>query len=222
MNDRLSEKVLAYVTKKMAGNATARKGRLIVIEGLDGTGKTTATIDLARRINGIALNSPISEIHREARARIDALALANPLEHFRFYNSANIDDSAQVLSPVMDRGDIVVLDRYELTTLVGHAAFGIDLDGEIDAIQDPEKIISADITIFLRLETKERIRRIMRRGQNQANSQFDIDFEYQKRMESMYDQLIQRGLIEVDINGLDVSGVTEKLVETLVAKRILK
>ena len=217
---QLSQTFVNYAARKLAGRKTRPSdGKLIVVEGLDGVGKSTTVRALAENLGATPMASPIADVHRQARARIDELAFTNPLRRFRFYWGANDYDSARVLRPHLEAGRSIILDRYEITTLVAHAALGVDLDPEIQAITDPNAILPADLTLFLNLSEEERLARLAERAKSQVNTVLDDKLDYQRRMQGMYDQLEKHGLVHVDIDGLSVDEVTDK-VNALVLSHI--
>ena len=203
MNDCLSGCALEYAIKRISTKSPKREGRLIVVEGLDGSGKTTTVRGMAEALHGRALSSPISSIHRETRAAIDDVAFTDPLRRFHFYLDANRYDSEHILKPALAAGEIIVLDRYVLSTVIAHNALGADLnaDPQMSSPDEADDIVVPDVTLFIRLDTAERIRRLLKRNETIPNTKFDADVNLQERMASMYSQLTCHGLVDVDVNG---------------------
>jgi dTMP kinase len=221
MPETLSPTVEEYIEKKLSNPNQDRPGKLIVVEGLDGVGKTTAIRNLAREVGAEWFSSPIADIHKETRQAIDEIAFTDPLTRFRFYQGANRYDSEYIVEPAIEAGKIILLDRYEITTLLAHTALDVDLDPEIEAIESLDWIVPADLTIFLRLSEAERVRRIMKRAESQGLSNLDMDLEHQRRLQAMYDQLATKGLVDVDTEGLAIEEVTEKLLTVLQERNLV-
>lgn len=108
------------------------KGILIVLEGIDGSGKTTQARSLLRRLkyrgySAVFFREPTRgrwgrEIKRLA-ARADSLTPDEELELFVKDRRENV---AKNLVPALIKGRVVVLDRYYFSTIAYQGAKGID------------------------------------------------------------------------------------------------
>jgi dTMP kinase len=98
-------------------------GAFIVVEGFDGVGKTTLTRRLAERLRAEGLDvlevrepggTPLAEAARAAvlDPSLDATAEA---ELFLML-AARADLVRRVIQPALDRGTVVLSDRYDLST----------------------------------------------------------------------------------------------------------
>ena len=90
-------------------------GRLIVVEGLDGTGKTALTRGLAEVLNGVVLTSP-SPKFRPFRDQLEACFAKSPEARQLFYAATVLEASSQALEYI-NSGKDVIMDRYILSTL---------------------------------------------------------------------------------------------------------
>ncbi|MGB8957808.1 MAG: dTMP kinase [Candidatus Aminicenantales bacterium] len=109
-----------------------RPGLLVVLEGIDGSGKTTQAKALLRRLRrhgrlAVFFREPTRgrwgrEIKRLA-ARADSLTPAEELELFVKDRRENVEKNLQ---PALAAGKIVVLDRYYFSTIAYQGAKGID------------------------------------------------------------------------------------------------
>jgi len=112
---------------------TRRRGRLIVFEGIDGSGKTTQAKSLLRRLRSrgfpaVLFREPTRgrwgrEIKRLA-ARAGSLTPEEELELFVKDRRENVGKN---LRPALERGRIVVLDRYYFSTIAYQGAKGLGL-----------------------------------------------------------------------------------------------
>ena len=111
---------------------TRRRGLLIVLEGIDGSGKTTQAKALLRRLRRrgrrvVFFREPTRgrwgrEIKRLA-ARADSLTPAEELDLFVKDRRENVENN---LRPALAAGKVVVLDRYYFSTIAYQGAKGID------------------------------------------------------------------------------------------------
>lgn len=98
-------------------------GALLVVEGPDGAGKSTLVKRLAARLHdaGFAVaevrepgGTPLAELAR--RAALDAGLTASPLAELFLMLAARADLVAKVIRPAMAQGQVVLSDRFELST----------------------------------------------------------------------------------------------------------
>ena len=109
-----------------------RHGLLIVLEGIDGSGKTTQARSLLRRLRSrgweaVFFREPSRgkwgrEIKRKA-ARADSLTPPDELALFVKDRRENVEKN---LKPALRKGKVVVLDRYYFSTIAYQGAKGID------------------------------------------------------------------------------------------------
>jgi dTMP kinase len=120
---------------------------LIVIEGIDGTGKTT----LARRLaDRLAETGRTVTLLREPTdgpygRRIRALAKegrhnVSPAEELELFIQDRVENCRDRIRPALERGEIVVMDRYYLSSAAYQGALGLD----------PESILERNEAIAVR------------------------------------------------------------------------
>lgn len=111
-----------------------RPGRLIVLEGIDGSGKTTQARRLLARLRRRGIPAALfrepsrgpwgREIKRRAR-RANSLT---PEEELDLFVRDRRDNVSRNLRPALRRGLVVVLDRYYFSTMAYQGAKGIDVE----------------------------------------------------------------------------------------------
>ncbi len=126
----------------------------IVIEGIDGCGKSTLVNLLASKLKFHLLKSPPDELS-DVRGLFDMDDVAHKL----FYAAANKIVSGKV-GKFMAVGDSVICDRYWLSTKVYSSVRKDDI--AIDAIE--QHLVRPDFTIYLYLDEAIRKERMNRRG----------------------------------------------------------
>jgi dTMP kinase len=145
-----------------------RKGLLIVLEGIDGTGKSTQAASLVGRLRrrGFPVTSSAEptrgrygrEIRRAAR-RAGSLTPAEELDLFLRDRGEHVD---RIIRPALSRGRIVVLDRYYFSTIAYQGAKG--LDPEMIRRANERFAPRPDLVFLLDLPARKGLGRIEGRG----------------------------------------------------------
>jgi len=100
------------------------RGCFIVVDGPDGAGKTTLVGRLAARLRETGRDvlevrqpggTPLAEAAR--RAALDPAMQASPLAELFLILAARADQVAKVIRPALDQGQVVLSDRYDLSTV---------------------------------------------------------------------------------------------------------
>lgn len=140
-------------------------GRLIVLEGLDGVGKTTVARQLSVTLDAELLSTPDARL-RCARSAIDATYRCSPDAAHLFYASSVVHASAAA-AHTLAQGRDVIIDRYWLSTWAYAAVRKPGL-----RLEEVEKSLRpADFTFLLTLDETERCRRLHARGMTAADRQ---------------------------------------------------
>ena len=187
------------------GNITA-PGKLIVLEGIDGTGKSTlirrlAAHCLAHGIDCLVSGEPThGQWGRRLResARSGRLELKEELELFIKDRTEHVE---QVIRPARAAGQVVLLDRYYFSTAAYQGARGAD----------PEKILAAneqfapipDLVLLLDLPPNIAMTRITHRGDEP--DAFEA-LEYQEKVRRIF-LSIRRPMIRVIDAARDLEAV---------------
>jgi len=149
------------------------RGRLITIEGLDGAGKTTLAegladalradgrpVELLREPGGVALSERIRSLVKDPSLPVDARAEA------LLYAAARAQLVAELLSPLLDAGTWVLLDRFVDSSLAyqgGGRGLGVE---EVRAINlFATGGLRPDRTLLLRVDGATRASRQAVRGE---------------------------------------------------------
>lgn len=127
----------------------------VVIEGVDGVGKSTLGKVLAAKIGATLFSTP-TEKYRRVREQVDEKA--NAEEHYRFYRDS-VYDVADEINSAIQAGRRVVCDRYWLSTYTSHHLLGVEVSRN-----DFIHIVQPDLTVLLTLNLGIQITRMLRRG----------------------------------------------------------
>jgi dTMP kinase len=143
---------------------TSRRGLLIVLEGIDGSGKTTQARRLLRRLRrrgrkAVFFREPTRgpwgrEIKRLA-ARAGSLSAEGQLDLFVKDRRENVEKN---LKPALAAGRIVVLDRYYFSTIAYQGAKGLD-PGRIRRVNEAFAV-RPDLVVILDIDAESGLGRI--------------------------------------------------------------
>jgi thymidylate kinase len=127
----------------------------LVLEGGDGTGKSTLREVLVQKLGAIPYSTPPAK-YLVDRHRVDELA--SPEEHYRFYRDGIYDASAEI-EELLHNGKTVVCDRYWLTTYTYHRIMGVRVSAD-----DFKSVVAPDLTVILALSHSMQVERMTQRG----------------------------------------------------------
>jgi dTMP kinase len=164
-----------------------KKGVLVVLEGIDGSGKTTQARSLLRRLRyrgyrAVFFREPTRgrwgrEVKRLA-ARADSLTPAEELDLFVRDRRENVEKN---LLPALKAGKIVVLDRYYFSTIAYQGAKGIDT-GKIRRMNE-SFAVRPDLVVVLDVDAKAGLTRI--RGRKTRDELFERE-DYLVRVREIF------------------------------------
>jgi dTMP kinase len=142
-------------------------GFLLVLEGIDGAGKSTLGRQLAahaqaRGLTTVVSREPTDGPHGTAlrrTAKEGRLSLADELDLFLKDRAEHV---TQLIRPALARGDVVILDRYYLSTAAYQGARGVD---PLEVIARNEAFAPVpDLVLLLDIDPLGGTGRILRRG----------------------------------------------------------
>ena len=141
------------------------KGFLIVLEGIDGTGKTTMSKRLTAWLNengypAVWLKEPtdgtfgrkIRALAREGRQTV------SPEEELELFIKDRIDNCRDNIRPALENGRCVVLDRYYFSSAAYQGALG--LDSETILKRNEEIAVIPDLVLLMDMPVKSGLDRI--------------------------------------------------------------
>ncbi len=161
-----------------------KRGKFIVFEGIDGSGKSTQVKKLAEYLKSKKdktyttfepTSSPVGSILRNilthrikaSEQTIAALFLADRLDH--------IQNEVNGILKMLDNGFHVICDRYYFSSYAYHVPH-VSLDWVIEANSVAAKLLRPDINLYIDITVEESLRRI------QANRATTDLFETKERI----------------------------------------
>ena len=109
-----------------------KRGFLFVIEGIDGAGKSTQVRMLlrklrARGIDAVSLREPTrGRWGREIRAKAKKSGSLTPVQELDLFLRDRRENVDKNIRPCLERGRVLILDRYYYSTIAYQGAKGID------------------------------------------------------------------------------------------------
>ncbi|MDR3501868.1 MAG: dTMP kinase [Legionella sp.] len=161
-------------------------GKLIVIEGLEGAGKSTAVNTIIEfltqlDINTITTREPggtvIGEVLREVIKNPEYKDVLDDKSELLLLYTARIQLLEQVIKPALKQGAWVVADRFELSTMA-YQGGGRGLDQEMIERLSAFALdgFKPDLTLYLDISPEEGMQRVRSRGAFDRIEQQSIDF----------------------------------------------
>ena len=165
-------------------------GRFLVLEGIDGCGKTTQLRHLANWLPRSGLMPEGARLHLTREPGGTALGIAlrklvlhppgdaspEPLAELLLYAADRAQHVAQLIRPALEQGHWVLSDRFSGSTLA-YQGYGRELD--LDLIQQLEQIATAglvpDLTFWLELSVEESLLRRDARSNDRIEAE-GVDF----------------------------------------------
>lgn len=175
------------------------KGKLICIEGLDKSGKTTQSHLLVETLKSLGFDAVYTtepsggEIGRfieryvlRRRKRVSASIEA------LLFAADRIDHFEREIKPMLEKGKIVVSDRYVYSSLAYQGAAGLD----IEWIKEVNRMVPApDLAIYIDVPLEVVIERC--RGRRKSVMEFP---DIQARVREIYMHLVREGKL-IPVNG---------------------
>jgi dTMP kinase len=197
-------------------------GRLIAIEGIDGSGTTTQARllveALARTgVRAVATKEPTdSRFTQRIRELADRAERAAPEEELQLFFDDRAEHAEKLLRPSLSGGAVVITDRYYLSTAAYQGARGIDPQ---KILADSEALFPVpDLAILLEVPAALGLERVRQRGKK-----IDVAFERLEYLESVagvFAALDRPYLFRID-GAAPIETVHARLVEGLRARLAL-
>ncbi|MBW1708403.1 MAG: dTMP kinase [Deltaproteobacteria bacterium] len=200
-------------SKSVRDLQSLEKGVFVALEGIDGAGKTTQAFLLKQRVEkegfeAVCVKEPtsgpwgqkIKEIAQRGRKNI---SLDEELNYFIFDREEDVRDN---ITPALNRGSVVIADRYYYSNIAYQSALGLD-PKEIRLRN--AKFPVPDLVIIFDISPELGRLRITDGRSEQANTGYE-QLEYLALVKKAYEALCDSNIVRLD-GALDVQTLKEQV-----------
>ncbi|XP_068920879.1 UMP-CMP kinase 2, mitochondrial [Petaurus breviceps papuanus] len=187
---------------KCPKNVQKGKFPVIVIEGLDATGKTTVTHKVAKALNAVFLKSPPPCVLQWRKTFDNEPTIIRRA----YYSLGNYIIASEIAKASIQAP--VIIDRYWHST----AAYAIatEISGlpqylppvHHPVYQWPEDLLKPDLVLLLTVNPEARIQRIQERGVHKTKEEIELEINqlFREKVEISYQRMENPGCYTVDAN----------------------
>ncbi len=206
------------------------KGKFIVIEGIDGCGKTTQINEIYKWLprSGLMKNNSTviktrepggSLLGKEIRKMILDNNKDNPpsnLTELLLYAADRAEHISKIISPSLQKGNWVLSDRFTGSTLA-YQGYGREIN--VDVIKKLENIVcnglKPDITIFLEITPKESLNR----RKNKIPDRIEAEgINFLKKVNDGFKLIASENNWEIIQASADINSISRKIQSALSKK----
>jgi len=206
------------------------KGKFIVLEGIDGCGKTTqinALFEWLPKSGLIHKNAALiktrepggSILGKEIRDMILNNNKSNPpsnLTELLLYYADRAEHISRIISPAIENGNWIICDRFSGSTLA-YQGYGREIN--IDIIKKLENIVcqnvKPDLTFFLDITPEESIKRRKDRVADRIESE---GLEFLKKVTDGFKLIALENNWEIIKASKDLSSISQQIQTSLINK----
>jgi len=187
------------------------KGKFISFEGIEGTGKSTQAKLLQQSLLGLGYEVILTEEPggtlislriREVLLSVDHTNM-KPLTELLLYNAARAQHIEEVILPALNRGAVVITDRFTDSTFA-YQGYGRGID--LSLLESIDRIatdgLRPDMTMLLDLDVETGLKRNRRINKTDRLELEDVEFH--KRVRKGYHELAAKEPERIKV--LDASG----------------
>ena len=196
------------------------KGKLIVIEGIDGSGKSTCAKNLAEKLNSINIKTiyTFEPTHSHYGAKLREGMLSEDLdaeEELLLFVKDRKEHIEYMIKPALEEGYFIILDRYFYSSIAYQGAKGIDINRIINIHKD--FIIKPDIVFIFHLPIDIALNRIIsKRG---IADRFENEI-YLKKVDKIFHSFNEPFIYHIDTDK-DIKIINDELFNILEKSKML-
>ncbi|WP_288520702.1 dTMP kinase [uncultured Brachyspira sp.] len=190
------------------------KGKLIVIEGIDGSGKSTCAKNLAEKLNSINIKTiyTFEPTHSHYGAKLRDGMLSEDLdaeEELLLFVKDRKEHIEYMIKPALEEGYFIILDRYFYSSIAYQGAKGIDINRIMNLHKD--FIVKPDIVFIFHLPIDIALNRIIsKRG---IADRFENE-TYLKKVDKIFHSFNEPFIYHIDTNK-DIKIINDELFNIL-------
>jgi len=186
------------------------EGILIVIEGIDGAGKTSVSKEVTRRLEDLGFKAIytyepytqfIVNVVNEYWSEIDPVVQTLLMAADRYYHIS------KVILPYMSSGYVVISDRYYYSSLAYQGAQGVDLQWILDV---NKFVVKPKLAVYLDVDPEVGLKR--KKLSTTRIKGVEADIELIKRARKIYLDLVSRGELLLIDGRLDLGKVVDEVM----------
>ena len=205
-----------------------KRGKLIVFEGGEGSGKTTISgmvyewfrdhqipVIKSREPGGVKISEEIRKIILDNEM--------DPLTELFLYEAARREHYLKVIKPALDNGKVVILDRFidSTTAIQGHAR-GVDvaLVDRLNRKSTNNEVV--DMVFVLSIKPETALKRI--KENNRETNRFDnYDLDFHNAVNEALEFECETNNLNhtlIDVNDLSIDEVFSKVIEVITDEQL--
>lgn len=190
------------------------KGKLIVIEGIDGSGKSTCAKNLAEKLNSINIKTiyTFEPTHSHYGAKLRDGMLSEDLdaeEELLLFVKDRKEHIEYMIKPALEEGYFIILDRYFYSSVAYQGAKGIDINRIMNLHKD--FIVKPDIVFIFHLPIDIALNRIIsKRG---IADRFENE-TYLKKVDKIFHSFNEPFIYHIDTDK-DIKIINDELFNIL-------
>lgn len=205
-------KVPVYVNVNTTARAKTSKGFYVVVEGIDGSGKTELVDTMTSRMTflvpghqgkALKVRQPGGSVYAESIRNTCRQAKVDNFTQTLVYGSALYDTYSTVIKPYLEDDGIVIADRGFNTLFAYQGLYGKTSSLIIAMLREIHRYRAPDLTIYLSLPLEESLKRTGANRPGQDDDRYAAqDLEQKRKLKAYYDLLhgVDTGVKEVLTN----------------------
>lgn len=196
------------------------KGKLIVIEGIDGSGKSTCAKNLTEKLNSINIKTiyTFEPTHSHYGAKLRDGMLSEDLDaeaELLLFVKDRKEHIEYMIKPALEEGYFIILDRYFYSSIAYQGAKGIDINRIINMHKG--FIIKPDIVFIFHLPIDIALNRIIsKRG---IADRFENE-TYLKKVDKIFHSFNEPFIYHIDTDK-DIKIINDELFNILEKSKML-
>jgi len=207
-------------------------GKLIVWEGVEGSGKTTQVALIATWLRSVQSQKVITT--REPGGTVlgkhlrqvllqDESSTIHDKTELCLYTADRLQHLEEVIKPALAQGGIVLCDRFTAST-IAYQSYGRGLDlGLVEQFnQLATGDLQPDLTLWLKLDVRIGLQRVKLRGESDRLEKADLEF-HQRVAQGYQDLATQNSQTFITIDAHQTPDlVTQEIQQVLINHRIIE